>query len=55
MVTELNVGIWVFENVLVFLMGESMVKLFFDVGSNIIYWIINDYGVFIFKMMGVME
>lgn len=37
MVIELNVGIWVFENVLVFLMGESMVKLFFDVGSNIIY------------------
>lgn len=55
MVIELNVGIWVFENVLVFLMGESMVKLFSDVGSNIIYWIINDYGVFIFKMMGVME
>lgn len=37
MVIELNVGIWIFENVLVFLMGESMVKLFFDVGSNIIY------------------
>lgn len=37
MVIELNAGTWVLENVLVPLMGESMVKLLSDVGSNITY------------------